>query len=206
MWRLVWLAAGLLMLAGVGPRPLAAQESPMADDQNASEPGAASPCAAPQAEPPAQPIVGQSVHHDTSPPLRSITPVPAGPPAALYLVPVRPGQACPPPASAAPAIRTLEPAAGPVGTTVTIRGSGFSPTENGVYFGQGYVPHLDSPDGASIVFVVPSSLDPPCAFAGPPCRPPSIAPPAGTYQLAVVNGNGVSNPASFTLVARAGEP
>jgi hypothetical protein len=86
---------------------------------------------------------------------------------------------------------------------VTIHGGGFSPTENAVYFGQGYVPHLRSADGATLVFVVPASLEPACRFATPPCRIVSIATPAGIFQVAVVNSNGVSNPAGFAVVPSA---
>jgi hypothetical protein len=100
-------------------------------------------------------------------------------------------------------LTTLEPAAGPVGSEVTIRGSGFSPTENAVYLGQGYVPHLRSADGTTLAFVVPASLEPACRFATPPCRIPSIATPDGTFQVAVVNGNGMSNRAAFTVVPSA---
>ena len=129
--------------------------------------------------------------------------LPAGLPASVYLVPLSPTDACLPSVAAAPVVGTLEPAAGPPGTEVTIRGGGFSPIENAVYLGQGYIPHLRSADGATLVFVVPASLEPACRFATPPCRIPSIATPAGTFQIAVVNSNGVSNRAGFTVVPSA---
>ena len=140
------------------------------------------------------------MHNDVSPPLSSMTPLPAGLPASVYLVPVPTTEACLPPVATAPVLTTLEPAAAPVGSEVTIRGGGFSPTENAVYLGQGYVPHLRSADGATLAFIVPASLEPACRFSTPPCRTPSIATPAGTFQVAVVNSNGMSNRAGFTVV------
>jgi hypothetical protein len=192
---------GLLVLAGVGPGPLRAHGGALADDWAASAPGLESQCPTP----PGQSSEGQSVRNDVSPPLRSITPVPTGLSPSVYLVPVPPTEGCPSPAAAAPVIRAVEPAAGPVGSEVTIRGSGFSPTENAIYIGEGYVPHLRSADGVSLTFLVPASLEPPCRFATPPCRIVSIATPAGAYQVAVVNSTGVSNRLGFTVVA-AGEP
>src|SRR5687768_7465396 len=114
------------MLAGVGPGPLRAQGGALADDWTASASDVDAQCITPTVEP----SEGRSVHNDLPPPLSSITPLPAGLPATVYLVPVPPTDACLPPVAAAPVLRTLEPAAGPVGTTVTIRGGGFSPAEN----------------------------------------------------------------------------
>ena len=202
-WWLAGALTGLLVLAAAEHRSLGAQGGPLPDERAIGEPEVAAQCGPSGAAPAGQPPEGQSVHHDTSPPLQSLTPVPPAPPASAYLVPLPAGETCVPAAGAAPTIVAVEPAAGSVGMTVTIRGDGFTPTDNAVYFGRGYVPQLGSPDGVTLVFVVPDSLNPPCLFASPPCRVPSLATPPGTYEVAVANGNGVSNRAAFTVAASA---
>jgi hypothetical protein len=92
-----------------------------------------------------------------------------------------------------------------VGTEVTIRGGGFNPAENAIYLGRGYIPRLYAADGGTLVFVVPASLEPACRYASPPCRSPSVATPPGTYQVAIVTSNGLSNRVDFTVVP-SGEP
>ena len=63
----------------------------------------------------------------------------------------------PPPASPAPIITSVNPAAGPVGATVTISGSGFSgnPGQNSVFFG-GVPAAIQSASSGSIVCTVPA--------------------------------------------------
>ncbi|WP_188932109.1 FG-GAP-like repeat-containing protein [Puia dinghuensis] len=62
-----------------------------------------------------------------------------------------------PPASPAPVITSVNPTAGPVGTTVTISGSGFSgnPAQNSVFFG-GVPATIQSASAGSIVCTVPA--------------------------------------------------
>ncbi len=147
-------------------------------------------------------MVSPDVQHDVSPPLRSITPIPLSPPSWIYQVPDAGPAPCPStPAIAPPSTAALAPATGWVGTEVRISGTGFTPHDNAVHFGAGYVPGLASPDGAAIVFVVPGSLDPACSFAQPRCLLPSHVTQPGTYQVAVSNSNGMSNPMAFTLLA-----
>jgi hypothetical protein len=94
---------------------------------------------------------------------------------------------------------------------VTISGGGFDPTENAIYFGQGYIPSLGSTDGATPVFVVPATLEPACRYASPPCRSPSIITPPGSYEVAIATGNDrgsrldLSNRLNFTVIPT-GEP
>ncbi len=64
---------------------------------------------------------------------------------------------CPPNINT-PYITYLNPASGAVGSTVTIYGSGFSPTGNTVRFGGGVITGLNSTDGRTVSFIVPSSL------------------------------------------------
>ncbi|MSU73543.1 hypothetical protein EXS56_00180 [Candidatus Kaiserbacteria bacterium] len=64
---------------------------------------------------------------------------------------------CPPNVNT-PYITYLNPASGAVGSTVTVYGSGFSPTGNTVHFGGGVITGLNSTDGRTVSFIVPSSL------------------------------------------------
>jgi IPT/TIG domain/FG-GAP-like repeat/Secretion system C-terminal sorting domain len=63
----------------------------------------------------------------------------------------------PPPASPAPIITSVNPAAGPVGATITISGSGFNgnPAQNSVFFG-GVPATIQSASSGSIVCTVPA--------------------------------------------------
>src|SRR5207248_2251685 len=140
------------MLAGFASGPLRAHGGTLADNWTPSASGVDAQCSTPTVEP----SEGRSVHNDVSPPLSSMTPLPAGLPASVYLVPLSPTDACLPSVAAAPVVGTLEPAAGPPGTEVTIRGGGFSPIENAVYLGQGYIPHLSSAAGATLIVVLPA--------------------------------------------------
>ena len=112
----------------------------------------------------------------------------------------------PPPASEI-SIGTLEPSSAPIGTQVTIRGTGFSPANNAVNFGSGYIPNLpSSSSGTIITFTVPQYLSMACAFSTPACLAPSIQTQPGQYNVTVKNAAGVtSNSASFTVTAGTGE-
>ena len=57
-------------------------------------------------------------------------------------------------------ISSLNRNSGSVGTEITIQGVGFSPTNNTIKFGNGYIKNLASnADGTSITFTVPEELD-----------------------------------------------
>ncbi len=90
-------------------------------------------------------------------------------------------------------VDSLSPASGPVGTTVTIHGSGFAASGNQVTLNgmvSGSLKGLSSPDGKTITFVVPLNL-------GPNCRPDEACPEflllvsAGSYNVSVIS-NGVT--------------
>jgi len=164
------------------------------------------PCSTPSAAGPSGPIASTSVRNDVSPPVRDIPP--GAPPAQtfLYRAPAAGPPACPPgtgaPPAAPPTIATLSPTSGPPGTQVSISGADFAPDDNAVHFGSGYIPHLRSPDGTTLAFTVPESLDPECLFAQPfPCRLPSYMTQPGTYEVAVGNANGTSNYLAFDVPA-----
>jgi hypothetical protein len=100
----------------------------------------------------------------------------------------------------APSIATLSPSAGPFGTSVTIRGAGFT-SANTIEF-RGSVDDFDvapvsSTDGVTLQFRVTT-----CPPQQPQCPTRYISP--GTYAVTVVNGNGRSNQAKFSLTARSG--
>lgn len=63
-----------------------------------------------------------------------------------------------PPYSGNPVLTYLSPNFGAVGTSVTVVGSGFSPTGNTVHFSGGVITGLSSSDGRSLSFIVPSQL------------------------------------------------
>lgn len=63
-----------------------------------------------------------------------------------------------PNAIVAPALYYLSPNSGGVGSTITVFGSGFTTTGNTVHFGSGVIANLNSPDGRSVSFTLPSRL------------------------------------------------
>lgn len=86
----------------------------------------------------------------------------------------------------------INPTSGAVGSTVTIFGSGFSTTGNTVHFGNGIITGLNSPDGRSISFVVPSQL------TGYGSQPVTL----GTYPVSVTNAYGsTSGTTPFTVTS-----
>jgi hypothetical protein len=111
-----------------------------------------------------------------------------------------------PTAPTAPAITAIAPAAGPVGTTVTIEGSGFSPTGNIVKFGVGYLTDLTSPDGRTLTFAVPEGLDicPPSELGrDEPCAGgayPRVQP--GSHAVSVVTRTETSRQVLFAVTER----
>ncbi|MDR3571661.1 MAG: IPT/TIG domain-containing protein [Candidatus Pacebacteria bacterium] len=84
--------------------------------------------------------------------------------------------------TSSPSITYITPQSGGVGTNVTIYGSGFTSTNNTVHFGNGIVTGLQSPDGQSLSFQVPSQLT---GFGSQPVV-------VGTYNVSVTNSLNVS--------------
>ncbi len=95
---------------------------------------------------------------------------------------------------------SLAPYSGSVGRQVVITGSGFTSTENTIHFGAGVIPYLISQDHTTLVFTVPSSLDPLCFFSNPRCLMASQMVQPGMYPVSVSNANGTSNALNFTVV------
>ena len=110
----------------------------------------------------------------------------------------------------APTISFLFPTSGPVGTSVTITGNRFTPMNNSVKFGEGYINGLDSsawfigPEGQTqITFTVPDGLTP-CLYNGltmMPCPAMYMQITPGSYSVSVINENGTSNAVNFIVVS-----
>lgn len=99
----------------------------------------------------------------------------------------------------APAISSLSPFSGPIGTKVVITGTGFTPTGNQVNFDTGVIIDLSSADGKTLSFAVPDDRVPLCAVTEPRCLLPAPYNPVkpGTYWVSVTNANGTSGGVSF---------
>lgn len=95
----------------------------------------------------------------------------------------------------APTITYLSPQSGGVGTNVTIYGSGFTTSNNTIHFGSGIITGLQSPDGQSLSFQVPSEL------TGYGSQPLIL----GSYNVSVTNSNNITtNAVPFTVTSTNG--
>ena len=101
--------------------------------------------------------------------------------------------------AAPPALAQISPSASPVGSSVTLTGSGFASTGNTVKFGQGYIRDLPSSDGTTIRFVVPEGLDLCAPDAAGPCAGAFPRTRAGDYAVAVISQKETSNSITFTV-------
>src|SRR5688572_12243450 len=99
----------------------------------------------------------------------------------------------------APTMAQITPKSGPVGTEVTITGTGFAPRGNTVKFGDGYIKNLESADGAAVRFTVPDGLDLCAPDAQGPCPGayPRVAP--GDYVVTVITEGVTATPVTFTV-------
>lgn len=109
-------------------------------------------------------------------------------------------------------IYSITPSSGPVGTSVSIVGFGFT-NDNTIRFGNGSILHVPTTSSIAITcttdprchgginqtitFTVPSYLNPPCYYAG--CMQPSFQVTPGSYDVSVQDGNGTSNSVTFTV-------
>jgi len=112
-------------------------------------------------------------------------------------------------------ISSLSPASGPVGTNVTIYGSGFivplncypnvcdpiPGSGNTINFGNGVIRDVYSYDGTSLTFQVPSSLTPACYYSQPACKIATVITQPGVYDISVTNANGTSNKLNLTVTS-----
>jgi hypothetical protein len=98
-----------------------------------------------------------------------------------------------------PVIAILTPTSGPIGTAVTIQGSGFTPRDNNIQF-HGPKDFLagspvSSESGTRLRFIVT-----PCPSHEPQC--PTFFVPPGGYSVVVINATGTSNEVQFTVTVR----
>ena len=100
--------------------------------------------------------------------------------------------------SSSPVMTSVQPLTGPVGTRVTIVGTGFSASANTINFGASAYPHVQSMNG-TIVFVIPMATNPPCRNVTPPCEIATALITPGDYMLSVTTGQGTSNAVTFTV-------
>lgn len=94
----------------------------------------------------------------------------------------------------------LSPRSGPVGTEVTVYGSGFLSLNNVVHFGAKDI-FANSADGKTLTFKVPALPAQVCPGGAQSCVIPNqnIQTSIGTYQVYVYNVNGRSNTLSFSV-------
>jgi len=111
------------------------------------------------------------------------------------------GAGAPAPATrdSVPTMTKITPSSGPVGTVVTITGSGFLPRGNHLTFGRGYIKNLDSTDGAVVRFEIPDGLDLCSPDAAGPCPGgyPQVMP--GDYEITVTSDAGHTTKLTFTV-------
>ena len=105
----------------------------------------------------------------------------------------------------APTINFIQPSVGVIGTSVTITGSGFTATGNKIKFGNlgsenNPTYSLNSSDGKTLMFTVPSGNYLSCWSSVPACMAPQYMTQPGSYQVSVINSNGQSNEVSFSVV------
>jgi|GEM_PF-1183960 len=105
-----------------------------------------------------------------------------------------------------PAISSLSPASGSVGTRVIILGTNINTNEEVVTFGGSlnYVDIVQPRQQGRVEFIIPSSTGASCPrFTTNPVCPPgaeqSVVP--GVYEVTVANRNGTSNRMSFTVTS-----
>lgn len=107
-----------------------------------------------------------------------------------YIQPYHHGYAYGSPYIQNPFLSSLTPTSGPVGSSVTVRGSGFSTQGNSVRFGQILMTGLNSSDGQTLVFIVPQQ--------GTTYGYQYVAP--GSYDVSVITADGrSSNSIAFTV-------
>ena len=95
-------------------------------------------------------------------------------------------------------LHKLQPDYGPIGTVVTIKGSGFTPTNNTILFEYHKI-KAGSFDGQTLTFIVPATVQTPCTSEGacPTSDWQAVVP--RKYTVSVTNANGKSNPLDFIV-------
>ena len=97
-----------------------------------------------------------------------------------------------------PSISYLSPSSGPVGTQVTIYGTGFGASNSVKIDGYIAASNVPSANGTSLVFTVPSTASNWCN-SGTPCATITIGP--GNHNVSVSTGQNSSNSVNFTVTS-----
>ncbi len=110
-----------------------------------------------------------------------------------------------PPPTQGISVTSVAPQSGSVGTQIVVRGYGFT-SDNTIVFtpvnnGAGYIVHVPSYDGVTLMFAVPDGLNPLCFYSNPRCLIATRQTAPGPYTIAVQITNGTSNTASFTVTS-----
>jgi hypothetical protein len=100
-----------------------------------------------------------------------------------------------------PTVAKIQPLTVAVGDAVIITGTGFTPTDNALKIGVGYLGKLSSADATTIRFDLPSYLGA-CPPGQEVCVALALPLPPGTYKVSVVNANGKSNEVSLVVVQK----
>jgi peptidoglycan hydrolase-like protein with peptidoglycan-binding domain len=102
-----------------------------------------------------------------------------------------------------PHINSIAPTSGPVETSVTLSGSGFTATANAINFSGGeyyQLSNLSSSDGRTLTFNIPAATDYACLHLNPhPCERAQFQTQPGIHAVSVTNANGQSNSVSFNV-------
>ena len=98
-----------------------------------------------------------------------------------------------------PVLNSLQPAQGPVGTSIAILGAGLTGAMS-VEFGVSAYTTLTVMSDKAVVFVAPRTTNP-CGISNTPCGAGTAALiTPGVYNVAVTTTNGKSNTLGFTIV------
>jgi hypothetical protein len=101
----------------------------------------------------------------------------------------------------APVLSSVNPTQGPVGTQVTLTGSGFTATGNRVHFGIGGSKDVAAENGTTIRYTIPGGISP-CDFiepSAPRCLAPVMRVDVGSYEISVSNANGRTSVLTFMV-------
>ena len=113
------------------------------------------------------------------------------------------------PTQLAPTISSLSPTSGPIGTSVTIYGSGFTSPSYVLIDGQvASAPIISPSNGNSVPFTVPSSASPQCNLftSGQKCPQYVMVVSPGVHNISVITANGTSNSIGFTVSGGTTQP
>ncbi len=105
--------------------------------------------------------------------------------------------------TAAPKITSVSPTKAKVGDTVTIVGTGFSSSNNTIYFGPGVITGVESYNsGTMLFFTVPAYINPCDSIISGTCSVGTVPIVPNQYRIVVSNGAGKQTGAATLTVTR----